>query len=98
MSLQVHVGAAANPLKLRRGYRGRRQRLTLTEYQVAFLAWQIGLPDQTIAKVLGIPTAGTVRTHRCRARAKIRAHLEDEILFLDESDMTGGGLGEEATA
>jgi len=68
--------------------------LTPTEHQVAFLTWQMGLPDRIIATLLGIPTTGTVRTHRSNAKAKIKAHVGDGLLFPDEPSMSGDDHGE----
>ncbi|SRR6266496_2500981 len=61
------------------------QILTRTEHQVAFLTWQMGLPDRVIVELLGIPTVGAVRTHRSNAKTKIKTHVGDGISFPDES-------------
>jgi RNA polymerase sigma factor (sigma-70 family) len=60
--------------------------LTRTENQVAWLSWQAGMSDQQIAKILGIPTMGTVRTHRSRAKTKIILEGFRDIIFPDDSD------------
>lgn len=60
--------------------------LTVTENQVAWLSWQLGMPDHMIARVLGIPTVGTVRTHRSRAKKKIKQEGFPDIIFPDDRD------------
>ncbi|MFF3228931.1 RNA polymerase sigma factor [Nocardia suismassiliense] len=48
------------------------QHLTETENRVALMAWELELPDTTIAQILGT-TVSTVYSHKSRARKKIRA-------------------------
>jgi RNA polymerase sigma factor (sigma-70 family) len=57
------------------------EQLTPTEHRVTFLTWVMDKNDASIASVLGIPTEGTVRSHRSRAVAKIRKHRGPDIIF-----------------
>jgi RNA polymerase sigma factor (sigma-70 family) len=58
--------------------------LTVTEHQVAWLSWQLGISDTLIAQILGIPSVGTVRTHRSRAKKKIVVASSLPIDFADD--------------
>lgn len=71
--------------------------LTSTENQVVWLSWQLGMPDRLIAEVLGIPSIGTVRTHRSRARQKIELEGFPDVDFLDDSNECRADEGGEAT-
>ncbi|MFI5720617.1 RNA polymerase sigma factor [Nocardia sp. NPDC051750] len=53
--------------------------LTATEYQVAVMAWEIGLRNADIAGILGC-MVGTVFSHKSRARKKIQQVVDDEDL------------------
>jgi RNA polymerase sigma-70 factor, ECF subfamily len=58
--------------------------LTPTEHRVAFMTWAMGKDDAFIARVLDIPTEGTVRSHRSRATAKIRRRFGPTMTFPDD--------------
>lgn len=58
--------------------------LTGTEHAVAVLSWDIGLPDYLIAELLGIGSPATVRSHRSRAKTKIKRALGEAITFPED--------------
>ncbi|MEV0538230.1 RNA polymerase sigma factor [Nocardia salmonicida] len=45
-------------------------KLTKAEYEVAMMAWSLGIPDREIAEILAC-TVSTVQSHKSRARKKI---------------------------
>ncbi|WP_280466143.1 RNA polymerase sigma factor [Nocardia brasiliensis] len=63
--------------------------LTETEYRVAMMAWELGLPDIEIAGVLDC-TVSTVHSHKSRARKKIEAMMnrtEAKVTFDSAEDL-----------
>ncbi|AFU02883.1 hypothetical protein O3I_024650 [Nocardia brasiliensis ATCC 700358] len=63
--------------------------LTETQYRVAMMAWELGLPDAEIAQVLDC-TVSTVHSHKSRARKKIEAMMnrtEAKIAFDSAEDL-----------
>lgn len=79
--------------------------LTDTEYRIALMAWELGMPDAEIASVLE-KSVSTVYSHKSNARKKIQANLTESGVRIqfgtdDIADHTHGdrpGNGGEASA
>jgi RNA polymerase sigma factor (sigma-70 family) len=74
-----------------------RQHLTPMEHAVAMLSWDWRWPDAAVARALGIPTVETVRSHRSRAKSKIRTYVRNNIVFPERLHDTTTDGGEEVT-
>lgn len=74
-----------------------KQHLTPMEHAVALLSWDWRWPDTAIARALGIPTVETVRSHRSRAKSKIRTQMGNTIVFPDDPRDVTVDRGEEVT-
>ncbi|WP_225729261.1 MULTISPECIES: RNA polymerase sigma factor [unclassified Nocardia] len=63
--------------------------LTENEYEVALMSWDLEIPDAEIAEIIGC-TISTVRSHRSRARKKIR-EIQNRDARRIETGITGTG-------
>jgi len=68
--------------------------LTPNEHRVAFLSFEMGMPDAKIAEDLGM-SPGTVRSHKSRAREKIEKAIDAKIIWSDEAETTTSRTEEE---
>lgn len=66
------------------------ERLTDGEYRVAFMSFELEMEDAAIASCLRT-TATVIRTHRCRAKQKIKEAIATGIIFPDDPRAVEGG-------